>query len=129
MLEKMLHHKLLKEGQQGQGVVTKRHDQAVDSSTNKFSILFEIEGHIAFRDGTQAAFKSEWLSTHKVGDIRAGAIVPVRYDPSDHSKVVLDVVALEEQNKAERRQDEAWQEEQKTKAIADADAEVAGGNT
>ena len=128
MLEKMLHHKLLKEGEQGKGVVTKRHDQAVDSSTTKFSILFEIEGHIAFRDGTQTEFKSEWLSTHKVGDIQEGTIVPVRYDPSDHSKVVLDVVALEEKKNAERRQDEAWQEERKTKAVADADAEVAGDN-
>ena len=26
----MLHHKLLKEGEQGHGVVTKRHDQAAD---------------------------------------------------------------------------------------------------
>jgi Protein of unknown function (DUF3592) len=128
MLEKMLHHKLLREGQQGKGVVTKRHDQAVESGTHAFSIRFEIEGHITFLDGTQAEFKSEWLSSHNVGDIREGAIVPVRYDPSDHSKVVLDVVALEEKKKSERRQDEAWLEEQKSRAIADADAEVAGDN-
>jgi hypothetical protein len=128
MLEKMLHHKLLKEGEQGKGVVTRRHDQAVESGTHAFSILFEIEGHITFRDGTQTEWGSEWLSSHKVGDIQQGAIVPVRYDPSDHSKVVLDVVALEERKKAEMREDEAGQEERRTKAIADADAQVAGDN-
>jgi hypothetical protein len=128
MLEKMLHHKLLRDGEQGKGVVTKRHDQAVESGTNAFSILFKIEGHITFLDGAQTEFKSEWLSSHKVGDIREGTIVPVRYDQSDHSKVVLDVVALEEKKKAEMRQDEAWQVEQKAKAISDADAQVAGDN-
>jgi hypothetical protein len=128
MLEKMLHHKLLKEGEPGQGVVTERHDQAVESGTS-FHVLFEIQGHIKFPDGTESAFKSEWLNSHNVGgDIQAGTIVPVRYDASDRSKVVVDVVALEEKHKAALEQDAAWLEQQKTSAIADADAEAARAN-
>ncbi len=128
MLEKMLHHKLLTEGEQGQGVVTKRHDQATESGTHSFSILFEIEGHIKFPDGTETEFKSEWLSSHKVGDIQEGEIVPVRYDPADHSKVVLDVVALEEKKSAAIEHARAWDQERKAKAIADADAKIARGD-
>ncbi len=128
MLEKMLHHKLLKEGEQGQGVVTKRHDQAAESGTSSFSILFELEGHVKFADGTQAEFRSEWLSSRKVGDIQEGTIVPVRYDASDHSKVVLDVVALEQKVQADDEHAEAWEAKQKSKAIAQADAEAARAN-
>jgi hypothetical protein len=128
MLEKMLHHKLLKEGEQGQGVVTKRHDQATESGTHSFSFLFELEGHIRFPDGTEAEFKSEWLNSGKVGDIQEGTIVPVRYDASDHSKLVLDVVALEEKHRANVEQSEAWVAKQKSDAIARADAEAAKAN-
>ena len=128
MLEKMLHHKLLKDGEQGQGVVTKRHDQAAETGTGGFSMLFEIQGHIKFPDGIQTEFKSELLSSHKVGDIQEGSIVPVRYDATDHSKVVLDVVALEETRKAAVKQAETWLEEEKSKAIAEADAQTAQAN-
>lgn len=127
MLEKMLHHKLLKEGEQGQGVVTQRHDQAAERSGSVYSVLFALEGHIKFPDGTESEFKSEWLSSHKVGDIREGAIVPVRYDASDHSKAVLDVVALEGKKTAARENAEAWNEKRKTDAIAESDAKLAQG--
>jgi hypothetical protein len=124
----MLHHKLLKEGEQGQGVITNRHDQAAESGTHSFSVLFELEGHIKFPDGTKSEFKSEWLSTSKVGDIQEGDIVPVRYDTSDHSKVVLDVVALEQKKQAEVEKTEASVQTRKTQAIAEADAKTAEAN-
>ncbi len=55
--------------------------------------------------------------------------MPVRFDPSDHSKVVLDVVALEERWKAVLERDKAWLKESKAKKIAEADAAVARGDT
>jgi hypothetical protein len=128
MLEKMLHHKLLTEGEQGQGVVTRRHDQAAESSSKSFSILFEIEGHIKFPDGSETEFKSEWLNSHTVGDIQEGEIVPVRYEPADHAKVVLDVVALEEKKSAAIERAQAGEQECKAKAISDADAKIARGD-
>jgi regulator of protease activity HflC (stomatin/prohibitin superfamily) len=128
MLEKMLHHKLLTEGEQGQGVVTEKHVDASESSSNSFSFRITLQGHITFPDGTRTEFKSDWLSTHNVGDPEEGEIVPVRYDPSDHSKVVLDVVAMEAKHKAEREKDRAWLEEDKQRKIAEADAEAARAN-
>jgi hypothetical protein len=129
MLEKVFHHKLLKEGGQGQGVITERHDQGSESGGGGYSILFEVNGHIKFPDGTETQFQSEMLSSHKVGDLQEGAIVPVRYDPADHSKAVLDVVALEQANSGERKQAEDMVEQQKQQAIADADAKTAQNNT
>jgi hypothetical protein len=128
MLEKVLHHKLLKEGEQGQGVITEKHDQGSESSGGLYSILFEVKGHIKFPDGTETQFQSELLSSHKVGSLEEGAIVPVRYNPADRSQAVLDVVALEEAKSAEREQAEDLTERQKQQAIADADAKTAEGN-
>jgi hypothetical protein len=128
MLEKMLHHKLLKEGEQGQGVVTERHDQASESGTHTFAFLFELRGHIKFPDGTQTEFRSELLSSAKVGEIQEGAIVPVRYDANDHSKVVIDVVALEERRQADVQQTKDWLERNKENAIEQADAQAAAAN-
>jgi hypothetical protein len=128
MLEKMLHHKLLKAGEQGQGVITERHDQATESSNTSFSYLFELQGHIRFPDGTQTEFRSEWLSSHKVGDIKVGSIVPVRYDAMDHSKAVLDVVALEERRDAEVEKTKQWLEDDKARTIEQADATAAAAN-
>jgi hypothetical protein len=128
MLEKLLHHKLLTEGERGQGVVTKRHDQGMESSTQYYAFLFELEGHVKFPDGSESQFRSELLNSHKVGDIQEGAIVPVRYDASDHGKVVLDVVTLEETEVAQRQHDKEWQEHEKERQIAEADAKAAQAN-
>jgi hypothetical protein len=128
MLEKVLHHKLLTQGQQGQGVVTERHDQGTESGTSGFHILFEVKGHIKFPDGSESKFQSELLSSGKVGDIQEGAIVPVRYDASNHDHAVLDVVALEAAKDAARQRDMDWAEQRKEEAIAEADAKIAGGN-
>ena len=128
MLEKVLHHKLLTEGEQGQGVITEKHVEASESSSSSFSFRIALHGHITFPDGMKTEFKSDWLSTHNVGDPDEGALVPVRYDPADHSKVVLDVVALEAQHKAEKEKDRAWLEEDKQRKIAEADAAAARAN-
>jgi hypothetical protein len=129
MLEKMLHHKLLKDGEQGKGVVTKRKDQASESSGGfAYSMLFELQGHITFPDGSQSEFRSEMLNSAKVGDIKAGAIVPVRYDAKDPRKCVLDVVALAAA-KAKRKADaEAYFEHRDQEKIAAAEAKLAAEN-
>ena len=125
MLEKILHHKLLSEGEKGQGVVTERHDQGTESGTGGFHYLFELKGHIKFPDGSEGKFQSELLSSGKVGDLQEGAIVPVRYDGSNHSHVVLDVVELEAATSAAREHNKDRAERIKQEAIAEADAKVA----
>jgi hypothetical protein len=129
MLEKILHRRLLEKGERGKGVVTRRRDQVAESSNSVYSIRFELRGHVKFPDGTESQFRSEMLSSHKVGDLREGAIVPVRYDADDHSKVVIDVIALEEKQKAKVQQQRARIEQRKQQAIAEAEAKLAQRNT
>ena len=57
-------------------------------------INYRVTIRVNFPDGATTEFK-KWLDWHDVGQVFQGSVVPVRYDPSDHSKVVLDVPALE----------------------------------
>jgi hypothetical protein len=47
-----------------------------------------------FPDGTSTEFKTRNIDKGDYGTLFQGAVVPVRYDPSDHSKVALDLPAL-----------------------------------
>jgi len=82
--------KLYKEGAQTEGLVVHRSDTTE-------GINYHVTIRVKFPDGTTAEFK-KWLDWHDVGQFHVGSVVPVRYDPSDHSKVVLDVPALEERH-------------------------------
>ena len=128
MLEKVFHHKLLKNGEQGQGVITEMRDQASESSGSHYNTLFAVKGHIKFPDGAETEFSAEMLNSGKVGMLQEGAVVPVRYDASDHSKVVLDVVALEEQEKSKMQETMDLLEQRKAERIAEADAQTSQGN-
>lgn len=45
-------------------------------------------------DGSSTEFKTGRINKDDYGTLFEGAVVPVRYDPSDHSKVALDLPAL-----------------------------------
>jgi len=81
------HKKLYKEGALTEGLVVQRSDTTE-------GINYHVTIRVKFPDGRTTEFK-KWLDWHDVGQLLVGSVVPVRYDPSDHSKVVLDVPALE----------------------------------
>jgi len=82
--------KLYREGAQTEGLVLHRSD-----TTER--INYQVTIRVKFPDGSTTEFK-KWLDWHDVGQLYQGSVVPVRYEPSDHSKVVLDVPALEERH-------------------------------
>ncbi len=82
--------KLYKEGAQTEGLVVHRADSGD-------RINYHITIRVKFADGETTEFK-KWLDWHYVGQIYEGSAVPIRYDPSDHSKVVLDMPVLEERH-------------------------------
>ncbi len=82
------HKKLYSEGAQTEGLVVHRSDTTE-------GINYHVTIRVKFPDGTTTEFK-KWLDCHDVGQLYEGSVVPVRYDSSDHSKVVLDVPALEQ---------------------------------
>jgi hypothetical protein len=126
MLEKVLHRKLLSEGAPGRGVVTKVLAWGRTSDTGLGSVEYSLHGHITFDDGTHTEFVSRTLDSGKVGWFREGDIVPVRYDPKDHSKAVLDIPALEAQHDAEKQGRQDQEEQDKKARIAYAEAELTG---
>jgi hypothetical protein len=79
---------LYSEGAQTEGLVVHRSD------TTEL-INYQVTIRVKFPDGATTEFK-KWLDWHDVGQLYQGSVVPVWYDPSDYSKVVLDEPALQE---------------------------------
>lgn len=86
-------HHLLKHGAQGQGVVTSHKE--ISSDQYGFENDYAIHVRFRFEDGTETELVHRWTSEHKFGNLRVGDKVPVRYNPADHGKIVLDTPALE----------------------------------
>ena len=85
------HKKLYSEGAQAEGVVMSSRVGTPGDYTNQ---LVTVEAKL--QDGSTVEFKKHMLDWNDVGVIYVGSVVPVRYDPSDHSKVVLDIPAMKE---------------------------------
>ena len=81
--------KLWSEGAQTEGVVLKLWWHSRLQGT------YGIEFRVKFPDGSTADVKERFLDASNQGFVSEGDVVPVRYDPSDYSKVRLDVPALE----------------------------------
>jgi len=86
--------KLWSEGAQTVGVVVKV--WWYDDPIAHYGIVFRVK----FPDGSTTNVKKRVLYVSDVGSISEGDSVPVRYDPADYSKVVLDEPALEAPVKA-----------------------------
>ena len=81
--------KLWSEGARTEGVVVKLWWHSRLQGT------YGIEFRVTFPDGSTADVKERFLDASNQGYVSEGDVVPVRYDPSDYSKVRLDVPALE----------------------------------
>jgi hypothetical protein len=127
MFEKLLHHKLLTDGLEGEGVITEQKVEGAKGQLGVMGFYVGVEGHIKFDDGTEAKFSSKGLDTSKVGDLDVGTIVPVRYDVG-RAHVVLDIPKLEAKKEAKKKAAAEWLDRHKAEEIAAADAALAKGN-
>jgi hypothetical protein len=109
--------KLLREGAETQGVVIDVKRQMVTGGN--FGDTYHITVRVRFDDGSVAETKQK-LSASKAGKHFAAAVVPVRYDVADHSKLAVDVPALEALRATTLAEREAVRKER----IAQAEAEV-----
>jgi hypothetical protein len=82
--------RLLREGAIAQGVVIK---QQLRATTLGVEPEYHVKVRVKFDDGSSIEFRQE-LDSAQVGRHAEGAILPVRYDPTDHSKIVIDVPAI-----------------------------------
>ncbi|HUN37051.1 MAG TPA: S16 family serine protease [Trebonia sp.] len=117
------HGQLLTSGARGQGVVS-RHEMIARS---QFGAETWYSVHVLFRfdDGTETEI-SQGCARDKIGMLEVGDKVPVRFDPEDHSAVVLDMPALEARHQervAAANAARQWADDEK---IAKAQAEIEG---
>ena len=126
MFDKLLHHKLLTEGLEGDGVITAQKVEAAKGEMGLMGFYVGVEVHIKFADGTEAGFSSKGLDTSKLGDLDVGTIVPVRYD-AGRAHAVLDIPKLEAAKAAKKKAAAEYLEHQKAAKIAAADAALAKG--
>ena len=76
MFDKLLHHKLLTEGLEGEGVITQQRVEAAKGELGVMGFYIGVEGHVRFDDGIEARFSSKGLDTSKVGDLDVGSDRP-----------------------------------------------------
>jgi hypothetical protein len=89
--------KLLRDGAEAQGVVIE--SIVATSREGGTADKYKVKVRIQFDDGSSAEISSK-LFRRKVGYHYEGAIVPIRYDPQDLSKIEIDVPKLEAQFEA-----------------------------
>jgi hypothetical protein len=108
--------KLLREGAETEGVVIDVKRQMVTGGN--FGDTYHITVRVQFDDGSAAETKQK-LSASKAGKHFDAAIVPVRYDAGDHSKIAVDVPALEALRAAALTERETARTERIARAQAD----------
>ena len=116
-------HRLLRHGVAGQGVVTSHKVIAQDQFGSELD--YSIHVKVRFEDGTETEIVHRWTKRAKVGVLRVGDKVPVRYDADDHSKAVLDMPALEAAHARKIAEAEATLKHYEEARIAKAQAEIA----
>lgn len=116
-------HRLLKHGVAIQGVVTSHKEISSDQYGGELD--YSIHVRIRFADGGETEIHHRWTKNAKVGSLRVGDKVPVRYDPDDRSKAVLDMPALEAAHARKIADAKATLKHYEDERIARAQAEIA----
>jgi hypothetical protein len=117
------HGQLLESGARGQGVVS-RHEMIARSQFGD-EIWYSVHVRFRFDDGTETEI-SQGCAREKIGMLEVGDKVPVRFDPKDHSAVVLDVPALETRYREKVAAADAARKRADDEKIARVQAEIEG---
>jgi hypothetical protein len=116
-------HRLLKHGVAIQGVVTSHKE--IDQDQFGYERDYSIHVRVRFADGAVTEIVHRWTKHAKVGGLRVGDKVPVRYDPDDRSKAVIDMPALEAAHAREIADAKATLKRYDEERVARAQAEIA----
>jgi len=116
-------HHLLRHGAEIQGVVTSHQEIAHDQYGGELD--YSIHVRVRFADGTETEIVHRWTKHAKVGSLRVGDKVPVRYDSDDHSKAVIDMPALEAAHAQMIADAKATLKRYEDEKVAKAQAEIA----
>jgi Short C-terminal domain len=116
-------HRLLKDGATARAVVTEARSTGGQSyGAGSSAVVYRLRLRVQFDDGSTAETACNVGNFVQGTDLffSEGDVVPVRYDPTDRSKIELDVAAYSALQQART-------EELKERAVARSEAELAGG--
>ena len=116
-------HRLLKHGVAIQGVVTSHKEIAHDQFGGELD--YSIHVRVRFPDGGETEIVHRWTKHAEVGSLRVGDKVPVRYDPDDRSKAVIDMPVLEAAHARRVADAKATLKRYEDERVARAEAEIA----
>lgn len=116
-------HHLLKHGAEIQGVVTSHKEISRDNFGSELDYSMHVK--VRFPDGSETEIVHRWTKRTEVGSLRVGDKVPVRYDPEDHSKAVIDMPALEAAHAKTIAEAKATLKHYDEERVAKAQAEIA----
>jgi hypothetical protein len=116
--------KLLRDGAEAKGLVIE--SKIATSGEGGTVDKYDVRVRVQFDDGSTSEISSHLLR-HKVGYHYEGAILPVRYDAQDRSKIEIDVPALEAQFEARTAQVKASAIEQGERELAVQASQFAAG--
>jgi hypothetical protein len=117
------HRRLLARGARGLGVVTRHQVIAVGRYGDED--WYSVRVRFRFDDGAEARI-SQGCARDKIGMLKVGDTVPVRFDPGDHSAVVLDMPALKARHWEKTVADDAARKRADDEKIARAQARIEG---
>ena len=109
------YRRLLRSGAEGQAVV--RASKRLSQNRGVGAYAHELTLHLRFDDGSETTV-TRIAEVKDLAGSKPGSVVPVRYDPDDHSRVEIDVIAI-------RRQKARARAESDSAAVADAEQSVA----
>jgi hypothetical protein len=117
------HRWLYARGARGLGVVT-RH-QMIAHAPSGYELGYTVYARFRFDDGTEAEI-IQGCVRDKIGKLEVGDTVPVRFDPGNHSAVVLDMPALKARHQQKLVADYAARKRADDEKIARAQARIEG---
>jgi hypothetical protein len=117
--------KLLREGAEAQGLVI----ESIIATSGEGGTVdqYKVKVRVQFDDGSTAEISSK-LFRHRVGYHYEGAILPIRYDAQDRSKIEIDVPRLEAQAEARTAEVKAAAIERGERELTIQASELAAGS-
>lgn len=116
--------RLLETGAECEGVVTSHERVAVSQFGSE--TFYSVTVRFRTADGQETEVSCGPLVRDKVGLLEVADKVPVRYDPVDPSKAMLDLPALEARHQGDEEKAENWNRHLDDEKIAKAQAEIDG---
>jgi hypothetical protein len=119
------HRALLSHGQQGEALVVESKEKRVPYGSDYTRTGWDVTIRVKFADGSILDSK-DWISAWDTDatTLPPGTIVPIRFDPKQRSRVLIDSIALRALRDAQRAEKAGRQAARDGAAVEEAEARL-----